>query len=118
MRIPSHLSISHTKIKKDMPNICQENERCELLRKPFTQCGPVAAANILIQLQKTKFKTHPQKLVEPVNDEFGEEAQFKLIEKLSKNMGTNVGGLGTYSYNLVYGIQRYARDRHYKAKAC
>ncbi len=98
--------------KSSMPNICQVDPQIKTLKENGRLwCGPVAASNALFHLAKKHF----QMLIPPMGKSSELEAQTKLVEQLVEYMQTN-DSTGTETADLLMGLEKYIRERGYKAR--
>ena len=94
--------------KRAMPNFCPVTFRSKLA--PGLQaslCGPSSGAIILAHLAKNGYP----RLIPPLGKYEEEYGYLRLIETLAQYMKTTRSG--TKVINLIYGLEKYVRDRGY-----
>ena len=104
-------SCSKLVIDTKLPDFCQENPNYVLPGRGKPYCGPTAASNILIYLDKT---TSPNILD---SNSSSDKDQFELIKLLGseKYMNTMLDG-GTEPVDLMRGLETYVKERGYEIK--
>lgn len=90
---------------KPMPDFCQENKN--LPDNGSTYCGPVAASNILVHLDRNRFQNLLD-VTDPADND-----QLELIKLLGSNRYMRTSLHGTPPINLMSGLEQYITDRGY-----
>ena len=92
-----------------MPSLCPVSYLSDVPAKvQGSSCGPTSVANIIRYLTAHSYG----QLMPPQGESSETIANFKLIETLTRNMHTTQ--TGTIASDLIFGLEKYVRDRGYK----
>ena len=101
-------NLPHWAYKRAMPSFSPVTFRSRLTPTlQASSCGPSSVANIVAYLSKNGCS----RLIPPAGKYEEEYSYLRLIETLTKYMETRKSG--TRAINLIYGLEKYVRDRGY-----